>query len=445
MARRFAIIAVLMSLYYAGSAQVDVHCHMIPGSYMEAVKAHGMEMDEGFPIPAWSAEAHLEFMDEAGIRTSVLTMPAPQPYFGDGMESAAICRRFNEEAAALKAYHPDRFLFCAALPLPDVPRAIEEAKYALEVLGADGVKLATNCYGQYLGDPELEPLMAYLDSRGAVIITHPHKPSAVNDKLIAAVPLASYEYLAETTRAILNMVAHDVLVRYSNLKVVVPHCGSFLPNALPRFKGLLPVMVKQGYMQPVDVDANISRLYFDLAGAATDEAIESLLTITEASHILYGSDYPYVAASALVGAKKSLETRLAAHGLDPQDIFTNNAARLFGADIPVREYGERIVRLAEIEVYPDRIEEYLSFAQEVGVVSMASEPGVIGLFSMQDKADPGKVYILEVYADKAAYQAHLQTAHFKKYKEGTANMVKSLKLIDTNPLVTATLNKSAIR
>lgn len=445
MARRFAIIAVLMSLYYAGSAQVDVHCHMIPGSYMEAVKAHGMEMDEGFPIPAWSAEAHSEFMDEAGIRTSVLTMPAPQPYFGDGMESAAICRRFNEEAAALKASHPDRFMFCAALPLPDVPRAIEEAKYALEVLGADGVKLATNCYGQYLGDPALEPLMAYLDSRGAVIITHPHKPSAVNDKLIAAVPLASYEYLAETTRAILNMVAHDVLVRYSNLKVVVPHCGSFLPNALPRFKGLLPVMVKQGYMQPVDVDANISRLYFDLAGAATDEAIESLLTITEASHILYGSDYPYVAAPALVGAKKSLETRLAAHGLDPQDIFTNNAARLFGADIPVREYGERIVRLAEIEVYPDRIEEYLSFAQEVGMVSMASEPGVIGLFSMQDKADPGKVYILEVYADKAAYQAHLQTAHFKKYKEETANMVKSLKLIDTNPLVTATLNKSAIR
>ena len=54
---------------------------------------------------------------------------------------------------------------------------------------------------------QLEPLMAYLNSRKAVIITHPHKPSAVNDKLIAAVPLASYEYLAETTRAILNMVA----------------------------------------------------------------------------------------------------------------------------------------------------------------------------------------------------------------------------------------------
>ena len=433
-----------MTISTLGSAQVDLHCHMIPDSYRDAVKAHGMEMDEGFPIPSWNADAHLRFMDEAGIRTSVLTLPAPQPYFGDGAQSADICRRFNEEAAALKALHPGRFLFCAALPLPDVKRAVEEAKYALDVLGADGVKLATNSYGQYLGDPELEPLMAYLNSRKAVIITHPHKPSAANDRLIASVPLASYEYLAETTRAILNMVAHDVLVRYPDLKVVVPHCGSFLPNALPRFKGLLPVMVKQGYMQPVDVDANLSRLYFDLAGAATDDAIEMLLTITEPSHILYGSDYPYVAAPALVGAKKSLETRLASHGLDPQDVFSNNAARLFGADIPFREYGDRIVRLAQIEIYPEKRAEYLSFAKEVGTVSMATEPGVIGLFSMQDKADPCKVYILEVYADREAYQAHLQTAHFKKYKEGTASMVKSLQLIDTNPMVTATLNKSAI-
>ena len=322
-----------MIISYIGSAQTDVHCHMIPESYLSAVKAHGMEMDEGFPIPGWSADAHLAFMDEAGIGTAVLTMPAPQPYFGDGAQSAAICREFNEEAAALKALHPGRFLFCAALPLPDVDKALEEAEYALEVLGADGVKLASNSYGQYLGDPDLDPLMAYLNDRKAVIITHPHKPSAVNEKLIDTVPLASYEYLAETTRAILNMVAHDVLVRYPDLKVVVPHCGSFLPNALPRFKGLLPVMVKQGYMQPVDVDANISRLYFDLAGAATDDAIEMLLTITEPSHILYGSDYPYVASQALVGAKKSLEARLASHGLDPRAVFTDNAARLFGAGL----------------------------------------------------------------------------------------------------------------
>ena len=280
---------------------------------------------------------------------------------------------------------------------------------------------------------DVEKHIAFMDKAG--IILHPHKPSAINAQLIADVPLASYEYLAETSRAVLNMVAHNVLVRYPNLKVVVPHCGSFLPNALPRFRSLLPVMVKQGIMQPVDVDANLSRLYYDLAGAPTDDVLGALLTITTPDHILYGSDYPYVAEPVLISGKQALEGRLASHGLNPQDIFTDNARRLFGENVPLRTYGERIVRLAEIEVVPEYLEEYLAYAKEVGVTSVKVEPGVLTLFSMQTKEDPCKIYILEIYADKEAYQSHLQTAHFKKYKEGTAQMVKSLKLIDTQPMV----------
>ena len=417
------------------SAQIDLHSHAITQGYLDYIKANGAEMDEGFPIPGWDVEKHIVFMDKAGIQTSVLTMPAPQPFFGDAEASAAVCRKYNEECAALKARFPGRFMFCAALPLPDVPHALEEARYALEVLGADGIKLATNSYGQYLGDPALDTLMAYLDAQKAVIILHPNKPSAVNAQLIADVPLASYEYLAETSRAALNMVAHNVLMRYPNLKVVVPHCGSFLPNALPRFRSLLPVMVKQGIMQPVDVDANLSRLYYDLAGAPTDDVLDALLTITTPDHILYGSDYPYVAEPVLISGKQALEGRLASHGLNPQDIFTDNARRLFGENVPLRTYEDKIVRLAEIEVVPEYLESYLTYAKEVGETSVKVEPGVLTLFSMQTKEDPCKIYILEIYADKEAYRSHLQTAHFKKKKEGTAKMVKSLKLIGTKPMV----------
>ena len=433
--KKILIISFMTLLMAHASAQIDLHSHAITQGYLDYIKANGAEMDEGFPIPNWDVEKHIAFMDKAGIQTSVLTMPAPQPFFGDAEASAKVCRKYNEECAALKARYPGRFMFCAALPLPDVPHALEEARYALEVLGADGIKLATNSYGQYLGDPALDTLMAYLNAQKAVVILHPHKPSAVNSQLIADVPLASYEYLAETSRAVLNMVAHNVLVRYPNLKVVVPHCGSFLPNALPRFRSLLPVMVKQGIMQPVDVDANLSHLYYDLAGAPTDDVLDALLTIATPDHILYGSDYPYVAEPVLISGKQALEGRLASHGLNPQDIFTDNARRLFGENVPLRTYGERIVRLAEIEVVPEYLEEYLTYAKEVGVTSTKVEPGVLTLFSMQTKEDPCKIYILEIYADKEAYQSHLQTAHFKKYKEGTAQMVKSLKLIDTKPMV----------
>ena len=95
---------------------------------------------------------------------------------------------------------------------------------------------------------------------------------------------------------------------------------------------------------------------------------------------------------------------------------------------------EKLVRLAEIEVEPAFLEEYMAFTKEVGETSVKVEPGVLTLFSMQAKEDPCKIYILEIYADQEAYQSHIQTAHFKKYKEGTAKMVKSLKLIDVNPL-----------
>ncbi len=435
MRKTFILLTIMTLLASPVMSQIDLHSHAITQGYLDYIKANGAELYEGFPIPGWDVEKHIAFMDKAGIQTSVLTMPAPQPFFGDAEASAKMCRKYNEECAALKARYPGRFMFCAALPLPDVPHALEEARYALEVLGADGIKLATNSYGQYLGDPALDTLMAYLDAQNAVIILHPHKPSAVNAQLIADVPLASYEYLAETSRAVLNMVAHNVLVRYPNLKVVVPHCGSFLPNALPRFRSLLPVMVKQGIMKPVDIDANLSRLYYDLAGAPTDDVLDALLTITTPDHILYGSDYPYVAESVLISGKQALEERLASHGLNPQDIFTDNARRLFGENVPLRTYGERIVRLAEIEVVPEYLEEYLVYAKEVGVTSVKVEPGVLTLFSMQTKENPCKIYILEIYADKEAYQSHLQTVHFKKYKEGTAQMVKSLKLIDTQPMV----------
>ena len=149
--RKILIILVFMTLSALPStAQIDLHSHAITKSYLDYIKANGAEMDEGFPIPAWDAEQHIAFMDKAGIHTAVLTMPAPQPWFGDAEASAAVCRSYNEECAALKARHPGRFMFCAALPLPDVPHALEEARYALEVLGAEGIKLATNSYRRML-------------------------------------------------------------------------------------------------------------------------------------------------------------------------------------------------------------------------------------------------------------------------------------------------------
>jgi predicted TIM-barrel fold metal-dependent hydrolase len=250
-------------------------------------------MDEGFPLPKYDVENHLKWMDEAGVETSVLTLAAPQP------TSADVVRQTNEAAARIRREHPGRFLFCAALPLPDVSRAIEEVKYALDTLKADGIKLATNVNGQYLGAPELDTLFSVLNERKAVVILHPHRPDPVNRQVMQQTPLAMQEYLSETTRAVSNMISRNVLARYPNVKVVVPHCGAYLPLAVPRMKSLTPVMQANKMVGEIDWDANLAALYYDLAGAHSPEVIRMMLTITTPDHLLYGSDYPYVAPQML--------------------------------------------------------------------------------------------------------------------------------------------------
>ena len=95
---------------------------------------------------------------------------------------------------------------------------------------------------------------------------------------------------------------------------------------------------------------------------------------------------------------------------------------------------QMLVRIAEIEVYPERIEAYLDAAKAVGAESVAKEPGVVCIFPMQKKEHPTQIRIVEIYRDEAAYKAHLETPHFKKYKDGTYHWVKSLNLEPMQPL-----------
>ena len=414
---------------------IDVHSHIITPEFVYSLENEGRLLDEGFPLPKYDVENHLKWMDEAGVQTSVLTLAAPQP------SSAEVVRQTNEDAARIKKEHPDRFLFCAALPLPDVNAAIREAIYSLDTLKADGIKLATNVDGQYLGAPELDTLFSVLNERKAVVILHPHRPEPVNRQVMQQTPLAMQEYLSETTRAVSNMISRNVLARYNNIKVVVPHCGAYLPLAIPRMKSLTPVMQANKMVGEIDYEANLRALYYDLAGAHSPEVIRMLLTITTPDHLLYGSDYPYVAPQVLKQSLARMKDYLSKEpDLAPfrEMILWKNAKWLFdqSEEKPSAETTatNMIVRIAEIEVFPQYLEEYLAFANEVDRLSIEREPGVICLFPMQSAEDSCQIRILEIYASEEAYQQHLKTPHFLKYKQGTLHMVKDLKLPTMKPL-----------
>jgi quinol monooxygenase YgiN len=96
-----------------------------------------------------------------------------------------------------------------------------------------------------------------------------------------------------------------------------------------------------------------------------------------------------------------------------------------------------MVRLAKIQVDPAQLEQYNAALKEQMTTAIKVEPGVLTYYAVADKADPSHITILEIYADTAAYQAHIQTAHFKKYKAAVQNMVKKLELVDVNLIASA--------
>jgi quinol monooxygenase YgiN len=105
---------------------------------------------------------------------------------------------------------------------------------------------------------------------------------------------------------------------------------------------------------------------------------------------------------------------------------------------------KRTVRLAELEIYPDQLNAYKTALKEEIEASIRTEPGVLTLYAVSVKAHPEQIRLFETYRDVASYQAHLQSPHFKKYKEQTQEMVKSLTLLDTDPIMLGSKFKCAL-
>lgn len=99
------------------------------------------------------------------------------------------------------------------------------------------------------------------------------------------------------------------------------------------------------------------------------------------------------------------------------------------------DLGPAMVRMAELEIDPAQLDAYKALLAEEQEASVRLEPGVLMLHSVAIVEDPTKIRLLEVYASKNAYNSHIRSPHFLKYKTSTEKMVKSLKLVDTVPIL----------
>ncbi len=100
-----------------------------------------------------------------------------------------------------------------------------------------------------------------------------------------------------------------------------------------------------------------------------------------------------------------------------------------------QEMQGQYVQIAEIEIDPAQLEDYKAAVREHIETAIRVEPGVLVLYAVSERDNPTHIRVFEIYAGTEAYRAHLEAPHFKKYKAVTEKMVKSLKLVQTDPVM----------
>jgi len=289
------------------SEKIDLHAHYIPDFYRDALLAAGQGQPDGIPgIPEWDEASALKTMDELTVRTAILSISSPGVHFGDPDNAVALARQVNEEGARLVKRYPGRFGFFASLPLPEFDEAVNELRYALDVLGADGIVLESNQRGVYLGDERLEPIYAEVAARNSLVFTHPTTPFGA-EHLSGRYPRPMLEFMFESTRSVADFILSGVLSRHPALRLIVPHAGAALPVLVNRIDMLLPLLTSPGDETKVSARDAMRQLHFDLAGAPVEELLRALLSTADPTHLHYGSDYPFTPAGTCWGLAEQLE------------------------------------------------------------------------------------------------------------------------------------------
>jgi predicted TIM-barrel fold metal-dependent hydrolase len=270
---------------------IDVHFHLIPQFYRDAVYEAGRGPAIG-RYPDWSPQLALDLMDKHGIALAISSLAQPGVSFLPAGQAASFARRVNDYAAKLIAQHPRRFGCFGLLPMHDIDAAISEARYCLETLRFEGISLFASYDEKFLGDSWFDPLMRYLDSCKAIVHIHPGlHPSSRS--LTLPWPGFMIEYPFDTTRAAVNLLFSGALERFENIRFILSHAGGTLPYLAWRLS-VAPMIDKRLQQRSrQQIFAALKTFWYDNALASGAESMGTLSRIADKERILFGSDWPF--------------------------------------------------------------------------------------------------------------------------------------------------------
>jgi predicted TIM-barrel fold metal-dependent hydrolase len=288
--------------------RIDVHHHLIPPRYLEAVASTRI----GSQARPWSPEMSLVEMDRNAVATAMVSIIQPGAWLKEDVgKSRAIAREINELGARMMEDHPGRFGLWAAIPLPDTEGSLREIEYAFDTLKADGIGLMTSFNEKYLGHASFAPVYAELNRRKAVVYIHPQTPDCCRN-IASEMPASSVEYATDTTRSIGSLVFSGTAARYPDIRWIFSHSGGTAPFLISRFVRV-DEDIKDRSLIPNGALYEMRKFYYDTAQGNHKGALDALRALAPTSQILFGTDYPMRPAQEEVDA-------LTAYGFAPADL-----------------------------------------------------------------------------------------------------------------------------
>jgi predicted TIM-barrel fold metal-dependent hydrolase len=297
--------------------RIDVHHHIVPKEYLLSLADMGITTAGGVIFPKWDVQDSLAYMDQHNIATTLFSISAPGIYFGNSNKTIKLAIQCNDISTQIIKDHPARFGAFAVLPLPNIEASILELERALEDLKLDGVGLLSNIEGKYLGDPIFDELFAELNRRNAVVFIHPNTPP---EEKMPDVKFrgAMLEFVFDTTRAATNLVYGGAVKRFPNIKFILPHAGGTVP-----FLGWRISFGKKKILN------GLKSFYYDTAVSGTNYALHSLKEFVDPSHILFGTDFPFLPQGMINNMITGLEQYAGFDNETRMMIMRENALTLF--------------------------------------------------------------------------------------------------------------------
>jgi predicted TIM-barrel fold metal-dependent hydrolase len=307
--------------------RIDLHHHYFSPEWFSFLTGHHKT---SYPFPGllilskWSAAADIEAMDEAGVQTSLLSTTTPGVWFGDDAEARRMARNMNEYGANLVREHKGRFGLFGVLPLPDVDASLEEIRYVMDTLEADGIGVLSSYGTKWLGDPSFEPVWAELNRRKAVVFSHATAPECCMN-LMPNIRAWVVEFNTDTARTIIDLIESGTAARYPDIRFVFSHAGGTIAALAGRYLGDQATPdVLRSEVAPDTKLGQLRRFYYDSAASANIINMQAMKMIVPSSQFVLGTDFPWYHPREIVAG-------LADAGLTPAElrgIDRDNALKL---------------------------------------------------------------------------------------------------------------------